>query len=829
MIAAVISVVSAARVLNPVPIAQIALIGEQALWADDTASYLLSLEVERVVCQYTMAANLSTCRDPYDQMPYYGHFAGHFLSATAQAGASSQLTPRGGRPDVAAHGERAIELLSRAQDAWGVAGFEGYLFVKGPALFDSLLAQELNNTRCLNYIANLTPSVPFYSLHKVLAGLRDHYTLLGSKLALKVFLGASRWAARFAAAAAAKYGEDAFELVLCEEFGGMAEVLYDAALAAGNDAELAAAAARFHKWQRFVRPLSQGKDVLTGIHANTHLPQVVSAARGFEATGLEVFRDAVSNFAAILDATRSFATKGSSDREYWGPPMQQGDQLDANTEESCTQYNMLKIYSYLLMWNGSASTADVLERLAINGLWGNRHVERGDFIYFLPLGGAGVQKGWGGATTSGTPCCWGTLSETFSKLAEFATFSDPTSGVPTVARYFSHSAFSPDGTLLVAVQTDYPSSPTVLLRTASGPLTLRVPSWADPATASISTPAGPVPVPGANTWVTVADASSGVNATFPMRLWIDWAKDTRQQFAHVGAIMYGPLVLAGLTATSFCPGVFNKPIDEWVKRVDGDELVWEATPDPTLGGQPFLLIPLFRVMDEVYTVYLHFDAPPHAGYDPAGTMVPLAKSADVVTGGTASMTTDPHGRATIRTGDPQTRGTAMAMTGLLAPGYSVVAVALNYSYNTGYYNPAQTNGPNFTVVFSPSVRDPFAAGGVVVYKSPHYTDYPYDKCEWCYSPPVPVNVTLAPPLSAASELFVWVVVDNNDHNLQIPLPLGVTVYWAASSPSDARPADLRDPAALAEEALGLRPHEAGIRYVPTAISAGARGRRRGRV
>merc|ERR1719265_2515872 len=46
------------------------------------------------------------------------------------------------------------------------------------------------------------------------------------------------------------------------------------------------------------------------------------------------------------------------------------------------------------------------------------------FIYMLPLGGKSLRKPWG-ASDRGFPCCWGTLSEQFSKLADSVFFRAP--------------------------------------------------------------------------------------------------------------------------------------------------------------------------------------------------------------------------------------------------------------------------------------------------------------------------------------------------------------------------------------------------------------------
>lgn len=40
------------------------------------------------------------------------------------------------------------------------------------------------------------------------------------------------------------------------------------------------------------------------------------------------------------------------------------------TEETCTQYNILKVARYLFRWSGAPSYADFYERTILNGLFG---------------------------------------------------------------------------------------------------------------------------------------------------------------------------------------------------------------------------------------------------------------------------------------------------------------------------------------------------------------------------------------------------------------------------------------------------------------------------
>ena len=61
------------------------------------------------------------------------------------------------------------------------------------------------------------------------------------------------------------------------------------------------------------------------------------------------------------------------------------------------------------------------------------------FIYMLPLGGDAMHKPWG-KSDEGFPCCWGTLTEQFSKLSDSIYFASPDESTIFVnqVRYSAH-------------------------------------------------------------------------------------------------------------------------------------------------------------------------------------------------------------------------------------------------------------------------------------------------------------------------------------------------------------------------------------------------------
>ena len=111
---------------------------------------------------------------------------------------------------------------------------------------------------------------PFYTIHKIMAGMLDMYSLAGNKQALEVLEGMAGWADQWTASKT----EEHMQEILNTEYGGMAEVLYNLAAATNND-QWAKAGDRFTK-KRFFNPLALRRDELRGLHVNTHIPQVIA-------------------------------------------------------------------------------------------------------------------------------------------------------------------------------------------------------------------------------------------------------------------------------------------------------------------------------------------------------------------------------------------------------------------------------------------------------------------------------------------------------------------------------------------------------------------------
>ena len=564
--------------------------------------YLMGLDPDRLLHMFRVTAGLPSHAEPLGgwEAPdneLRGHFTGHYLSACALLAAQT------GDGRVREHGVRLAAELAKCQDAIGT----GYLSAFPVDLFDRLRAGQ--------------PAwAPFYTLHKILAGLFDTATLSGDRGALDTLERMAAWVERWVAPLDAKE----MARVLEREYGGMNEVLYNLS-AYTREARWAAVAQRFNK-ERVFAPLAAGRDELQGLHVNTTIPQLIGAARGYELGGSAQLHDAATFFWHTVAERRCYCTGGTSNGESWNtPPGILAHELSGYTEESCVTYNLQKLTRHLYAWSGDPRLGDYYERAFYNGILGVQHPVDGDKLYYLPLAG-GYWK------LFGTPlhdfwCCTGSMAEAFAKLGDSIYFHDDTDlylnlFVPSELTWAERG-------VRVRLDTRFPEEETLSISVdAAEPkrlsLKIRVPWWTAGARAELNgqplavsaSPGGYLRVE--RTW----RANDALTVRLPMRLHAAPMPDD----PSIKALMYGPLVLAArLGKEGLTPGNLRAPptrprrIPEYTAEAVPIAPLTVRSQDPEsflqpVDGRPLefrtrgqrqdlTLIPLNRLFDERYAVY----------------------------------------------------------------------------------------------------------------------------------------------------------------------------------------------------------------------------------
>jgi len=120
----------------------------------------------------------------------------------------------------------------------------------------------------------------------------------------------------------------------------------------------------------------------------------------------------------------------------------------------------------------------------------------------------------------------------------------------------------------------------------------------------------------------------------------------------------------------------------------------------------------------------------------------------------------------LRSGNPSETNTADLDTLIQDDTHNIDGLTLQYSYVTGY---GSGTGTNFTISL-------VGATTAVIYTSPQLTDYSYDSCNTCYSPPVSVS-KLGLNLVAKTAVKIRFTFQDNQKNVQLKLGFNATIHW----------------------------------------------------
>ena len=562
--------------------------------------FVMGMDPDRLLHTFRLTAGLPSAAEPLGgwEAPdneLRGHYTGHYLSACALMSASL------GDAEVKARGDLMVAELARCQQALN----NGYLSAFPEEFFD-----RLRDGRPV--------WAPFYTVHKIMAGLLDMHTLAGNAQALEVLRGMARWTDRWSQ----PLGDAAMQRVLEREYGGMNEMLYNLS-AVTNERQWRAVAHRFDH-ERFFAPLAAGRDELKGLHANTNVPKVIGAARRYELLGDPRARSIAEYFWHEIVSRRSYATGGTSNGEGWNTdPGLLANELSGYTQECCVSYNMRKLTKHVFSWTADPAAADYDERLLFNAILGAQHPGDGSKLYYVPLA-SGYWKLFGNPLHDFW-CCTGTGSESFSKLAETIYWQDA-DGL-FVNQFIASELDWQERGVRIVQQTRFPEEEgTMLVVRAPQParfaLRVRVPYWAHGGGASLNgralegfaSPGGYYSIE--RTW----RDGDRLQVALPMALHVHPMPDD----AALQALMFGPMVLVGRlgsegltpetlraepTAPRQVPRYRAEPVAapalqpagelaSWIQRVPG-RLEFHAT------GQPreITLVPFHTLFDERYAVY----------------------------------------------------------------------------------------------------------------------------------------------------------------------------------------------------------------------------------
>lgn len=394
--------------------------------------YLISLEPDRLLAGFYETAGKPAKGKRYtggwEDQDIAGHTMGHYLTALAQAYASTKDKK---------YQERLTYLIDSLAECQAKSG---YLSAFKEELFDNLEQGK-------------QAWVPWYTMHKILAGLISVYQLTNMSKALEVADRLGNWVAN----RVNRWDDEIKAMVLATEYGGMNDCMYELYKISGK-IEFMLAAEKFDELPLF-EEIYNDNDILDGKHANTTIPKFLGALNRYLAVGegQEFYLDAARKFFDIVVENHTYVTGGNSEWEHFGTPkILAAERTNCNCE-TCNTYNMLKLARGLFQVTGQKKYLDFYEGTFWNAIVSSQNPKTGMSMYFQPMA-TGYFKVYS-RPYDNFWCCTGTGMENFTKLNDSIYFAKD--NTIYLGMYISSELREEAMGLSVRMTADLPANPVV--------------------------------------------------------------------------------------------------------------------------------------------------------------------------------------------------------------------------------------------------------------------------------------------------------------------------------------------------------------------------------
>ncbi len=516
-------------------------------------TYLLSLETDRLLANFYQVAGLDNgaeCYDGWEDSLIGGHTLGHYMTALAQAyeNANSSDTQKA---QLLTKITELVEGLKECQDAIGT----GFIFGSTQYTISTNPEYQFDNVE--KNLTNISTQawVPWYTMHKILAGLisvaelsdSDSSSVAAEALDVASDLGdwiynrTSTWTSTIQAR------------VLSIEYGGMNDALYDLYILTGEENYMTAAH-MFDETDLFekVANASAGDNVLDGLHANTTIPKFLGALKRYTITGEEEYLEYVEAFWTLVINDHTYVTGGNSEWEHFGADdVLDGERTNCN-DETCNVYNMLKMSKLLYQITGEKKYMDYYENAFLNSIMSSQNPETGMTTYFQPMA-TGYFKVYS-SETEDFWCCTGSGMENFSKLQTSIYYHKDNYLI--VNQFISSDVTFTEANAVVSQVTDIPNTEETVFtvsaidssKSVDLDLALRIPDWAaDDVTILVNGTEYDAAVTSEG-YAIVEGLSAGdvISYTIPMEVVVYTLPDNDNVFAF----KYGPVVLSAELGTN---------------------------------------------------------------------------------------------------------------------------------------------------------------------------------------------------------------------------------------------------------------------------------------
>jgi DUF1680 family protein len=459
---------------TPAPLEAVRL--KPSIFADHVEAnrrYLRSLQPERLLHNFHRSAGLEPLGESYggwEAQGIAGHTLGHWMSAV------SIIIANSGDPELAGKLDLTVAELARIQTAHGDGYVGGTTVVRdGKTVDGKIVFEEVRRGQIQSQGWDLNGGwVPIYTWHKVQAGLIDAVRLARNEKAMPVLTGM----ADYLATIVEQLSDAQIQQVLQAEHGGINEAFANTYALTGNPRWLRVAEKLRHK--AVLDPLTQHRDILSGLHANTQIPKIIGLARLYELTGAERHAEAATFFHNTVTRRHSYVIGGNSEREHFGTPGRLQDRITEATCEACNSYNMLKLTRHLYSWAPSAELFDFYERVQLNHMLAHHRPDTGMFVYFMPMA-AGAKRKFS-RPEDDFWCCVGSGMESAAKHADSIYWAGE--GTLYINLFIPSSLDWREQGFALDLDSSFPDSSDVRLTIRGAPrglrsIAIRLPNWAE--------------------------------------------------------------------------------------------------------------------------------------------------------------------------------------------------------------------------------------------------------------------------------------------------------------------------------------------------------------
>ncbi|HZJ82670.1 MAG TPA: beta-L-arabinofuranosidase domain-containing protein [Clostridia bacterium] len=552
--------------------------------------YIVEFDVNRLMHTFKINADIRSDAEPLSgwedpKCGLRGHFVGHYLSACVKFA-------------FADNDDRLKEKANKIVDIMELcARPNGYLSAFHEEILDVLEVEENRNVWA-----------PYYTLHKIIQGLIDCHIYLYNQRALNLALNLAYYIyQRFQNLSAWKIDG----ILRCtkpnptNEFGGIGDALYTL-YDITRDAKVFELAKIFDR-EYFIDNLATGRDILENLHANTHLPMIISAMHRYNISGEEKYKVAAVNFYNYL-LGRTFANGNNSSKatnyikdgvsersEHWGAYGLLGDALTGGESESCCAHNTEKILQQLFEWSGSVEFLDHMETLKYNAILNSASNKTGLSQYHQPMGSNAVKEFSDLYNTFW--CCTASGIEAMSELQKNIWFKSKDTIL--LNAFISSTVVWDEMKTKITQHTEYPDRLTSIL----------VIEVTEPTKFRLLLKEGSVKAVKINSSHVDLKKERGfiiIERVFNDKDEIEIEIDA---FLHLiplkgceemAAVMFGKILLAQIGENQPLTGVSNDNINRKFTKLQKGELEFVLDDKENR----MRLIPLFRNEEEVYTVYM---------------------------------------------------------------------------------------------------------------------------------------------------------------------------------------------------------------------------------